>query len=67
MVEEHGHRFVDESGPTIPSGIIGDLLVDQAGYQCGPYIDMACLYDPVEGESVSSARQGTNRGCVRFE
>ena len=56
MGEEHIDRFVDETGPAIPSGIIRDLLVDQASYQCGPHIDLARLGDPVESEPLASAR-----------
>jgi hypothetical protein len=49
MGEEHGHGFVDETEPPIPAGIVGDLLVDQAGRQRGPHIEVPRRSDPVEG------------------
>jgi hypothetical protein len=49
MVEEHGHRFVDETDPSVPARIVGDLLVDQTGCQRGPHVDVPLLVDPIEG------------------
>jgi hypothetical protein len=36
MCEKHVDSVIDQAGPTIASGIVGDLLVDQTGVQRSP-------------------------------
>ena len=64
MGQEHINRLVDKTRPAISSEIIGDLLINEASYQCGPHVNMSRLGDPVEGELLPSSFQGANRRCV---
>jgi hypothetical protein len=64
--EEHLDRLIDQSSPTIPTGIVGDLLVDQSRDQRGPQIEVPCFGDPIQGQQLLGVGQGTNCRRIRL-
>jgi len=64
--EEHVDRLIDQSGPTIPSGIVGDLLVDQSRDQRGPQIEVPCFGDPIQGQQLLGVGQETDCRRIRL-
>src|ERR1035437_10840849 len=64
--EEHVDRLIDQSGPTIPSGIIRDLLVDQSRDQRGPQIEVPCFGAPIQGQQLLGVGQGTDCRRIRL-
>ena len=39
LVQEHVDRTVDEAVPAVAAGVVGDLLVGEAGEHRGPQVD----------------------------
>jgi hypothetical protein len=50
--EQHGHRLFDQTRPTIPTGIIRDLLVNQTCDQRSPQVNVARIGDAMEGKQL---------------
>jgi hypothetical protein len=50
MGEEHVHGLVDEASPPLPAGIVGHLLVGEAGRQRRPQVEVPRLGNAVEGQ-----------------
>ena len=67
----HLDRVVDESYPTVPAGVVGDLLVRQACAQRGEEVDRTQVGEPDADEVLAEPLEGgtgdRERGRARFE
>ena len=53
--EEHADHVVNQPGPAVSAGIVGNLLVDETGHQRGPHVEVsgvvdAGLFEPLTGD-----------------
>ena len=56
--KEHAHDVVDQPGPPVTAGVVGDLLVDQSGQQGRPHVNVPGVAYAVARQLLTGELQG---------
>src|SRR5258708_4999390 len=64
MVEIHPHGFLCQPAPSIATGVVGDLLVNETAEPRRPQVEMSCLSKAVQRQAFPCSVERSDRRGV---